>query len=212
MAGREPAQKTRLGQFSETDERRLVQAAQQDPACFDGVYERYFELVYAYLARRVRDRATTEDLTSEVFRKALANLPRFKWTGAPFGAWLLRIAANLIADRAKRRAREGNTEPSLTVGLEPRDGSIAPQAQQSDLEEAERRAYVIRMVDELPDDQRRVVRMRFAEEKSIGEIAAELNRSAGAVKQLQFRALENLRKQLLPQRTQRKYKSEKHSK
>src|SRR5437870_4597515 len=193
MTGREPAQKTRLGQFSETDERRLVEAAQQDPTCFDDVYEKYFELVYVYVARRVRDRATTEDLTSEVFRKALANLPRFKWTGTPFGAWLIRIASNLIADRAKQAAREAHlsldeqgNSPTVRNGasmLRTATASGSAQAQQSDLEEAERRAYVIRMVDELPEDQRRVVRMRFAEEKSISEIAADLNRSEGAVKQ-----------------------------
>jgi RNA polymerase sigma-70 factor (ECF subfamily) len=180
--GSEPAQKARLGKADETEERRLVEAAQQDRACFGDVYERYFELVYGYVARRVRDRAASEDVTSEVFRKALANIDRFKWTGAPFGAWLLRIASNLIADRAKRRAKDGVIvdEPSLTVGLE----------------DAERRAWVIRMVDELPEDQRRVVRMRFAEEKSINEIALELGRSDGAVKQLQFRAFQNLRAKL----------------
>jgi RNA polymerase sigma-70 factor (ECF subfamily) len=197
MAGSEPAQKARLGQFSEADERRLVEAAQQDRACFGDVYEKYFELVYAYVARRVRDRATTEDLTSEVFRKALANLPRFKWTGAPFGAWLIRIAANLIADRAKDAARETSvTLDGRGSGPIVREGSPKLHAQQLDYESAERRAYVIRMVDELPEDQRRVVRLRFAEEKSIGEIAAALNRSEGAVKQLQFRALQNLRAKL----------------
>ncbi len=206
MAGNEPAKKVRLEKTDEADERRLVEAAQRDRACFGAVYEKYFELVYAYVARRVRDRATTEDLTSEVFRKALANLPRFKWTGAPFGAWLIRIASNLIADRAKQVAREAHLsvdDPgNSSTG---RDGASTlrtatalglAQAQQSDLEEAERRAYVIRMVDELPEDQRRVVRMRFAEEKSISEIAADLNRSEGAVKQLQFRALHNLRAKL----------------
>jgi RNA polymerase sigma-70 factor (ECF subfamily) len=191
MAGGEPAQKPRLGKLSEADERRLVEAAQQDRAHFGAVYEKYFELVYAYVARRVRDRAATEDLTSEVFRKALAHLPRFKWTGAPFGAWLLRIAANLIADRAKRVAREDQSDSNELAA----PGSSA-QAQQSDLEAAERRASVIRLVDELPEDQRRVVRMRFAEEKSIGEIAAQLNRTEGAVKQLQFRAFQTLRAKL----------------
>ena len=191
MAGGEPAQKPRLGKFNEADERRLVEAAQQDRAHFGSVYEKYFEVVYSYVARRVRDRAAAEDLTSEVFRKALANLPRFKWTGAPFGAWLLKIASNLIADRAKRVAREDHSD---STELEARGGS--GQAQQTDLEEAERRAYVIRLVDELPQDQRRVVRMRFAEEKSIGEIAAQLNRTEGAVKQLQFRAFQTLRAKL----------------
>jgi RNA polymerase sigma-70 factor (ECF subfamily) len=197
MTGSEPAQKARLGKMDETDERRLVEAAQQDRACFADVYERYFELVYGYVARRVRDRAATEDLTSEVFRKALANINRFKWTGAPFGAWLLRIASNLIADRAKRSTREETSaEPSLTAGVGVRDAASATESQQVQLEDAERRAWVIRKVDELPEDQGRVVRMRFAEEKSIHEIAMELGRSEGAVKQLQFRAFQNLRAKL----------------
>jgi RNA polymerase sigma-70 factor (ECF subfamily) len=211
MAGSEPAQKSRLGKLSEADERRLVEAAQQDRACFGAVYEKYFELVYAYVARRVRDRAATEDLTSEVFRKALANLSRFKWTGAPFGAWLLRIASNLIADRAKRKRVAGEDQSHSPEELPDRGASGSAQAQQSDLEEAERRAGVIRLVEELPDDQRRVVRMRFAEEKSIGEIAAELNRSEGAVKQLQFRALQTLRKKFTTEDTEI-YKREMNSK
>ena len=194
MAGSEPAQKSRLANADETDERRLVEAAQQDRACFADVYERYFELVYAYVARRVRNRAATEDVTSEVFRKALASINRFKWTGAPFGAWLLRIAANVIADRAKRDAREsvGLDEPAATAGLL-RAAANGPKSQQIQLEDAERRAWVIRLVDELPEDQRRVVRMRFAEEKSISAIASEMGRSEGAVKQLQFRAFQSLR-------------------
>jgi RNA polymerase sigma-70 factor (ECF subfamily) len=195
MAGSEPAQKVRLDKAKEAEERRLVEAAQRDPVCFAKLYESYFELVYVYVARRVRNRAETEDLTAEVFRKALANLPRFKWTGAPFAAWLFRIASNMIADRAKRAAREGKlasgeSEPSLTVGL------LTRGEQQTDLEQCERRAQLFHLVDELAEDQRRVVVMRFAEEKSIGEIARELGRSEGAVKQLQFRALENLRKKI----------------
>jgi RNA polymerase sigma-70 factor (ECF subfamily) len=194
MTGSEPAQRTRLGKMNETEERRLVEAAQQDRSCFADVYERYFDLVYGYVARRVRNRPATEDVTSEVFRKALANIDRFKWTGAPFGSWLLRIASNVIADRAKREAKNGVRvdEPSELS----RDASRTPDSQQLQLEDAERRAWVIRMVDELPEDQRRVVRMRFAEEKSINEIALELGRSEGAVKQLQFRAFQNLRGKL----------------
>ena len=195
MAGREPAQKVRLDKAKEAEERRLLEAAQRDPVCFAELYENYFELVYVYVARRVRNRAETEDLTAEVFRKALANLPRFKWTGAPFAAWLFRIASNMIADRAKRAAREGKlasgeSEPSLTVGL------LTRGEQQTDLEQCERRAQLFHLVDKLAEDQRRVVVMRFTEERSIGEIARELGRSEGAVKQLQFRALENLRKKI----------------
>ncbi len=194
MAGSEPAQKAHLGKIDEMDERRLVEAAQQDRAHFADVYERYFELVYGYVARRVRDRAAAEDLTSEVFRKALASIERFKWTGAPFGAWLLRIASNVIASRAKQAGQAPEQlETSSAVGS-PYD-SRTPESQQQ-LEDAERSAWIIRMVDELPDDQRHVVRMRFGEEKSIREIASALGRSEGAVKQLQFRAFQNLRARL----------------
>jgi RNA polymerase sigma-70 factor (ECF subfamily) len=172
-------------------ERRLVESAQRDPARFGDLYEHYFELVYAYVVRRTRDRNEAEDLTAEVFHKALRSLPRFKWTGAPFAAWLFRIASNMISDRAKRAAREGN------LGSDQSDPEIrAPQSQQADLEQSEDSAALFRLVDRLAEDQRLVLRMRFAEERSISEIAHTLGRSEGAIKQLQFRALENVRKRL----------------
>ena len=189
MSGSEPAKEVRPHKRREVDERRLIEAAQRDPACFGELYEHCFQLVYAYVARRVRNRAEAEDLTAEVFHKALQSLPRFKWTGAPFAAWLFRIASNMLVDRAKRVAREGNFASD-------EDGPRAPQPQQADLEQSERRTALFRMVDELTEDQRRVLMMRFAEERSIREIAGALGRSEGAVKQLQFRALQNLRANL----------------
>lgn len=191
MAGGEPAQLKRPSEFERAEERRLVESAQSDPARFADVYEKYFDLVYAYVARRTRDRAKAEDLTSEVFHKALANLPRFKWTGAPFAAWLLRISSNLIADRGKQAARQAST--SIDEAESPHVSKPIKETQQADLEDGERRAQLFRLVEGLADDQRRVVRMRFAEEKSIKEIAVALERSEGAVKQLQFRALQTLR-------------------
>jgi RNA polymerase sigma-70 factor (ECF subfamily) len=195
MAGSEPAQNVRPNKEREAEERRLIEAAQSDPARFADVYENYFRLVYAYVARRTRNRDEAEDLTAEVFRKALASLPRFKWRGAPFAAWLFRIASNMIADRSKRVAREVPLDES---GVTARDAGAqvskgTASSQQKDLEDSERRALLFRLVDELADDQGRVLVMRFAEEKSIREIAGALGRSEGAVKQLQFRALENLR-------------------
>jgi RNA polymerase sigma-70 factor (ECF subfamily) len=195
MAGSEPAQRFRLSKEKQAEERRLVEAAQREPARFIELYETHFNLVYAYVARRVHHRAETEDLTADVFRRALQSLPRFKWTGAPFAAWLFRIASNLIADRAKRNAKEEEAS-SGDAALPSRSQLQTPGEQQTGLEECERRAELFTLVDGLPDDQRRVVVMRFAEEKSIGEIAVELDRSEGAVKQLQFRALENLRKRI----------------
>jgi RNA polymerase sigma-70 factor (ECF subfamily) len=165
-------------------ERLLVEAAQKDPARFTELYEENFERVYAFVTRRVRERADAEDVTSEVFQQALANLGRFEWRGVPFCAWLYRIAANAIADRWERAAKErGNPGADGPPG---HDGEI-------DADKIERRAKLFRLVQTLPAEQRRVIEMRFAEEKSIREIASELRRTPGAVKQLQFRGIQNLR-------------------
>src|SRR5437764_353027 len=90
----------------DADDRGLVEAAQRDPSRFADLYERHFERVYAFVVRRVRDRDVAEDVTAEVFHRALASLPKYEWRGAPFGAWLFRIASNAIEDRFKRSARE----------------------------------------------------------------------------------------------------------
>jgi len=171
----------------EADEKLLVEAAQKDPSRFAELYEAHFEQVYAYVAHRVHDRADSEDLTAEVFQQALANLAKFEWRGVPFRAWLYRIAANAITDRWQLRAREQGS---------PAADHAADRPAQFDLEEVERRARLYRLVRTLPPEQRRVIEMRFAEEKSIREIAQQMKRTSGAIKQLQFRAIQNLREQL----------------
>ena len=161
-------------------ERLLIEAAQKDPGRFAELYEANFERVYAFVVRRVQDRHEAEDLTSEVFHHALANLPRFEWRGVPFAVWLFRIAANAIADRFR------NTKQTV-------DTSLAEDLDQSSWQEVERRATLFQLVNSLPEDQRSVVVKRFVEQKSIRDIAVEFGRSEGAIKQLQFRALETLR-------------------
>jgi RNA polymerase sigma-70 factor, ECF subfamily len=166
------------------DERLLIAAAQKDPARFTELYEEHFERVYAFVARRLRNRDDAEDITSEVFRDALANIGKFEWRGAPFASWLYRIASNAIADRWQHGAKEQRT----ALADDPSDDSV-----RANPEEIESRARLFRLVATLPADQRRVIEMRFAEGKSIAEIARELSRTDGAVKQLQFRAIQNLR-------------------
>lgn len=167
----------------DVSEQALVEAAKKDPSGFAVLYEAHFGRIYAFVAHRVRDRSVAEDLTAEVFRHALGAIGGFEWRGVPFASWLYRIAANEIADYASKAARER--------------GSIA--AEEPSHEESERiehRASLFRLVDELPADQRRVIVMRFAEERSIREVAEDLGRSEGAVKQLQWRALQTLRSRM----------------
>lgn len=164
------------------DERLLVEAAQRDPARFADLYEQNFYRVYAYVARRVGDRHYAEDLTAEVFSEALAGIRSFEWRGVPFAAWLLRIASRAIADHWKRIGRD--SDPA------------SPQVDRLGKDEVERHAMLFQLVDRLPEAQFRVIHMRFVEQKSIREIARELERSEGAIKQLQLRAIENLRAQM----------------
>lgn len=181
--------KTRRADAAE--ERWLIEAAQQDPSRFAELYERNFDVVYAFIARRVRDRDCAQDLTADVFHSALASLRRFEWRGAPFAAWLLRIAANAVADHFKRAAKEG---PRVNADDPPEPGSAeGPMGAEAALDDFEQRARLFRLVDALPADQRRVIIMRFAQQRTIREIASALRRTEGAVKQLQFRGLENLR-------------------
>jgi RNA polymerase sigma-70 factor (ECF subfamily) len=170
----------------EADERLLIEAAQRDPACFADLYEINFERVYAFVMKRVRDRAECEDLTAETFHQALANLKRFEWRGIPFAAWLFRIAANLISDRWQRSGREVNVDTAIELA------QVGP----AEIEEVDRRATLFRLVDTLPAEQRRVVVLRFVEQKSIREVARDVKKTEGAVKQLQFRALTSLRASL----------------
>jgi RNA polymerase sigma-70 factor, ECF subfamily len=164
----------------EKDEQLLVEAARRDPSRFAELYENNFARVYAYVARRVGNRQEAEDITSEVFHQALEKIGGFEWRGVPFAAWLLRIAANATADRWRQRARE--------------QGNPGKEASEEfDFASADVRGRLFGMVKELPIEQRLVVEMRFAEEKSIREIARTIGKTEGAVKQLQFRAIRYLR-------------------
>jgi len=166
----------------DSDERLLVEAAQRDRSRFAELYERNFHRVYAYVARRVAERHVAEDLTAEVFSEALKGIDKFEWRGAPFGAWLLRIASYMVADHWKRQGRESSSLPEEANRVGP--------------DEIERNAMLFQLLDRLPEAQFRVLHMRFVEQKSIREIAREMDRSEGAVKQLQLRAIENLRAQM----------------
>jgi len=159
----------------------MVEAAQQDPARFLELYDRYFHRVWAYVARRAANRAEAEDVTSEVFGRALESLGNYEWRGIPFAAWLLRIAANTLASRWEKAARES---PDPLPDLAEPDADL------------DQRILLFQLVGRLPEIQRRVIELRYIEDRSLLEVAQALGKTEGAVKQLQRRALENLRAEL----------------
>ena len=179
-------QELRKKEARETDEGLLVEAAQRDPRCFGELYELHFHRVYAYAVKRLHNREEAEDVTSVVFHQALARIKSYKWRGVPFSAWLIRIAANAIADRWKHAKHESGDVPD----------DLKDDLADAHAEDAEQRAVLFQLVEGLPAEQRRVVELRFVEQKSIREIAREIRKTEGAVKQLQFRALQKLRAQM----------------
>ena len=165
------------------DEQLLVEAAKADPTRFVELYERYVDRVYAFVRCRAGNRAIAEDVTSQVFERALSELRHFEWRGVSFAAWLFRVAANALADHWRQNARESYELPD-----------DVPDARA--YEDIERRVTLFELVDRLPALQRHVIQSRFVHGNSIRDVAVQLKRSEAAVKQLQFRALERLRKEM----------------
>lgn len=164
-----------------SDDRPLIEAAQNEPARFAELYEQNFVRVYAFFARRVSTRDEAQDLTAEVFHQALASIRSFTWQGSPFVAWLYGIAANVLAKHWEKLGKHAAEELGELTGAG---------------DDIERTVMLGKAVESLLPDQKHVIVRRFVDQKSIREVAQELGRSEGAVKQLQLRALENLRQRL----------------
>jgi RNA polymerase sigma-70 factor (ECF subfamily) len=164
-----------------------VLAAQADRAAFGVLYRRYVDRVYAYAFYQLGDHHDAEDATERTFLAALRALPAFRDEGASFRAWLFRIAHNTLANAHRTRARR-RTEP-LPEGLE----RAAPDADPAGLvARADDMRAVRAALAELPEDRRQVVLLRFVDGLTAAEVGLVLDRSAGAVRVLQHRALQEL--------------------
>lgn len=170
----------------------LIARARQDRAAFGTLYDLYFRRVYLFCALHSGTREEAEDLTAQTFERALRAIDRYEERGRPFSAWLLRIAAHAAADRARRAGPVTVRDDDPAV--EDEDRGRARQARAEGwVEEWERAAWLRAHVAALPDDQRRVVRLRYYGDQSFEHVATQMGRSEGAVKQLLRRALASLR-------------------
>jgi RNA polymerase sigma-70 factor, ECF subfamily len=177
------------GAADEVDEGALVAAAKRDPREFGPLYELYVDRIYRFAYRRVGTHHEAEDITAQTFQQALQALPAYEWRGLPFGAWLFRIAGNIINRRGRTSGREVAVE-DVTVfsGYEETDDDPADLAWRS--EEAGELAEKIK---QLPPDQQRVLVLKFSHGMKNREIGDLMGRSEGAIKQLVHRALVSLR-------------------
>jgi RNA polymerase sigma-70 factor, ECF subfamily len=164
-----------------------VRAAQTDPAAFEAIYRRYVGRIYAFAFYELGDHHDAEDVTERTFLSALAALPCYRDEGATFRAWIFRIARNTVSN-ARRSRRRQRVEP-----LPPELETVAHDADPAGLvARAEEMRRVRRAVDELPDERRQVVLLRFVDGLTSVEIGVVLDRSPGAVRVLLHRALRDL--------------------
>lgn len=186
-------------------ERQLVERARHgDSQAFGQLYQRHVERVYSYVLFRVRDKSVAEDLTQEVFLQVLRSIGVFDWRGA-LAPWLLRIARNTVIDHWRKQGRRKERTLSVIEADEGGDGDsrmdrIESEDAQAAMAMAERaidRDLIARLSVELTDLQQQVLALRFASGLSVRETAEAMERSEGAVKNLQHHALKTLRHKLM---------------
>ena len=181
------------GGATEQDATLAVRAGKGDAEAFGSLYDRYVDAVYRYVYYRVRQDAEAEDLTSDVFMRALRAMPRYE-PRQPFLAWLYRIARNAIIDRARRSRMQVSFEdalahPNADQVVEPDAGLLALSDKQE----------VRKALSRLTPLQQEVIVLRFVEGYTTAEIAAFVGKREGTVRGIQFRAIEALRA-LIPSR------------
>jgi RNA polymerase sigma-70 factor (ECF subfamily) len=174
------------------DEEVLVQRAQkQDNQAFAQLYEAYFDKIYRYISFRVRNDMEAEDMTQQVFMKVLNSISSYKSRGAPFSAWVYRIAHNLVVDFMRQQNKKATVDIDGLQLISPAEDPQQMIEKQIDVEDLKK------ATQHLTAYQQEVLSLRFAGELSIAECAQIMGKSEGAIKALQHSAVLALRKALV---------------
>jgi RNA polymerase sigma-70 factor (ECF subfamily) len=172
----------------------LVERAQAgETDAFGHLYDHYCDTVYRYIYYRVGGKATAEDLTSETFLRALRRIGTFTWQGRDFGAWLVTIARNLVADHFK----SSRFRLEVTTGEMLDANEVERSPEESVLESLSNEA-LLQAVRRLNPQQQECVTLRFLQGLSVAETARIMGKNEGAIKTLQYRAVRTLAR-LLPE-------------
>jgi RNA polymerase sigma-70 factor (TIGR02952 family) len=171
----------------------VLRAQDGDAEAFGGLYDHYVDLVYRYVYYRVGSHPHAEDLTSETFLRALRRMPSFSWQGKDFGAWLVTIARNLVADHFK--SSRYRLEICTAELLE--NGHTEEGPERAVLDAMTNRA-LLEAVRRLGSEQQECVVLRFLHGLSVAETALIMGKKTGAIKALQYRAVRALGRSLPP--------------
>ncbi|MGH2693506.1 MAG: sigma-70 family RNA polymerase sigma factor [Actinomycetota bacterium] len=164
--------------------REVRRAAKGDGDAAAVLFDHYHPRVFRYAVARLRDEVEAEDVAAECFARILRDIRNFRWRGGGFEAWLFRIARNLVVDHMRQLSKEEAVAEVDTVALS------NPEAITERLETSRE---LNEMLHTLPPEQREVLLLRFAAGLDAKEMGEVMGKSANAIRQLQFRALSNLR-------------------
>ena len=170
-------------------EDQLVDRAKGDADAFGELYDHYFGQIYRFVYSRLRDQDAAEDVTSEVFFKALRAIHRYRPSGHPFSAWLYQISVNAIADHYRAKRPESDLDAAVAVATPgaPLDERVAQR------DEA---ARVWAAIDSLPPQQRTAMTLKLGEDLKLAQIGTIMGKSEGAVKLLIHRGMLGVRQRL----------------
>lgn len=174
-----------MSQMTQVEIEQIVtQAVQGERAAIGVLYENYVAMIYRYVVYRVSSAIDAEDLTAEIFVKMIEGLPKYRHTGAPFEAWLYRIAFARVTDFHRRHRR---VQSEVTDAFS--DDAPSPEEHLQDAQEVE---TLRQALSGLSDEQQNILVLRFIERKSHQEVADITGKSVSAVKSIQHRALIDL--------------------
>ena len=170
--------------LSEND---IVEAAKKDPKQFEALYKKYYEQIFRYIHQRMDDKEMAFDITSQVFLKAMINLPKYKYKGVPFSSWLYRIAMSEVYQsfKDKKSTRTVNVDTSNVE-------DIIDEVEQDNT--GEMREALIEVIGDLPEIELQIIEMRYFEKRSYREIGDILGMTENNAKVKAYRIVEKLKK------------------
>ena len=178
-----------------TEEKELIERARKDPNAFGELYDQYYSRIFGYVLKRVANIEVAQDITSEVFFKALRNLWRFRWQNIPFSFWLYRVATNEVTDYFRRDKHRIFSLEEISDPIVASNPSVEAEILEAEEELKRHEDFLLlhQSISKLPIKYQEAITLRYFESKPIKEIAEILGRREGTIKSWLRRGLERLR-------------------
>jgi len=186
-------------EIARATEKELIDRSKKDPAVFGRIYDAHFDTIFHYILYRVGRVQTAEDLAAQTFYKALNNLWKFRWTGAPISAWLYRIATNEVNSYFRKRKNKVHTNiDRVTNQIEDETNRPDRELESAEADMQQHRTFIQlnRCIRQLKNDEQALITMRYFEKKSFKEIAEIMGKREGTLRMRLWRALDKLKTML----------------